>query len=214
MNKMRDLNSLSWMPLNVPISTRIWERGFYIKKDVIKYRHGFKRKAIYWRTGMGILFYTLIFLFIVSFFSLPFYGSMSLMMLVTLLVLILMVYVIAYQRVECTEFNLKKSDVTGRRCHREDQGCLAFLFPDNRFRVILSRSAIHSMELCDIMRVFIYNTNRSVLFGGFFVLVGDVLDNIILLGCFGYLEEGHLKNYIDGVKAIIGREVWVDESEK
>lgn len=219
MNKTRDLNSLSWMPQNVPISTRIWERGFYLKDGVVKYRHGFKRKAIYWKTTMGILFYTLISLFVISIFSLPFYGSLSSMMLVTLLAFIVIVYMIAYQRAGYTKFNLEKSNVTGLRCYKEEN-CLDFLFPDNGSRIAVTTIFYESMDLNDIMRVFLYNRNKlascSVFysFDSFLVVVNDVLDHMILLDCFGFFEGDHLNDYIDGVKAIIGRKVWVDESEK
>ena len=226
MNKTRDLNSLSWMPLNVPISMRIWERGFYIKRDVIKYRHGFKRKAIYWKTTMGILFYMLIFLFIAAIFSLHFLDIVyeSLMMLRTLLVLIAIVYVIAYHRAEYTEFNLKKDSVTGLRCYREncygDEDCLDFLFPRST-RAAISRPRCldcTSLELNDIISVLIYNNNKSLFSLGvscFFVVASGCLQsNMILLDRFAYHEEDHLNDYIDGVKAIIGRKVWVDESEK
>ena len=208
------------MPLNVPISTRIWERGFYIKRDVIKYRHGFKRKAIYWKTTMGILFYMLIFLFIAAIFSLHFLDIVyeSLMMLRTLLVLIAIVYVIAYHRAEYTEFNLKKDSVAGLRCYREE-GCIDFLFPrSTREPIRISRGGSTSLELHDIISVLIYNNNKAFFNDSvscFFVVASGCLQsNMILLDRFAYHEEDHLNDYIDGVKAIIGREVWVDESEK
>ena len=64
LNKTRDLNSLSWMPQNVPISTgilSIFKRGFFIKDGVIKYRHGLRgiMKGFFSRYMLLLFFFSL-----------------------------------------------------------------------------------------------------------------------------------------------------------
>ena len=224
MNKTRDPNSLSWMPLNVPISTSIWERGFYIKRDAVKYRHGLKRRVFETRTLMGKLLCFFVFVFIFSVFSMPIYGGLGIVVVFEVMIITVFLWTMAYSRTEYTEFNLKKDSVTGLRCYREncygDEDCLAFLFPrPTREPIGIPRVRDYtSLELHDIISVLIYNNNKSLFSLGvscFFVVASGCLQsNMILLDRFAYHEEDHLNDYIDGVKAIIGRKVWVDESEK
>ena len=224
LNKTRDPNSLSWMPRNVPKSTSIWERGFYIKRDAVKYRHGLKRRVFETRTLMGKLLYFFILVFIFSVFSMPIYGGLGIVVVFETMIITVFLWAIVYSRTEYTEFNLKKDSVSGLRCYREnwygDEDCLDFLFPRST-RAAISRPRCldcTSLELNDIISVLIYNNNKSLFSLGvscFFVVASGCLQsNMILLDRFAYHEEDHLNDYIDGVKAIIGREVWVDESEK
>ena len=215
MNKTRDLNSLSWMPRNVPKSTSIWERGFYIKRDAVKYRHGLKRGVFETRTLTGKI---LCFFIFFSVFLMPIYAGIEVSFIVVAIITSLLVFALVYSRTEYTEFNLKKDSVAGLRCYREE-GCLDFLFPrSTREPIRISRGGSTSLELHDIISILIYNNNKAFFNDSvscFFVVASGCLQsNMILLDRFAYHEEDHLNDYIDGVKAIIGREVWIDESEK
>lgn len=209
------------MPAHVPISLSVWERGFYEKRGVIKYRHGFKRKVIDTKTTMGKLLCVLIFIFV---FTVPlFYDNVhALLLMLMLMVMSTPLFANAYSRPEKTEFNLIEGCVAGSQCYREEEGVLDFLFPRSDRRPIETpkRPPIRSLELRDIICVIVYNNHKKKsanthTYAYYLVVIsGSLQSEMILLEWFAYSEEDHLNDYVDGVQAILGGKIWIDRSEQ
>ena len=201
LNKTRDPNSLSWMPRNVPISTGIFERGFYIKKGVVKYRHGAWRKVIHIRTFLGGMFYAILFLAISFICALPILGTELWPLIFGFFFLLSFIYSLLGSARGVTIFILKDNIVTGVQLYMK--------YKKNGKRSYWAGRArdMKSVFFCVIICIHVTNLGNGLRIG-----IDDNLAEYMFLEFFFSWEEIDAENYLDGLLSIFSRDIPIDKN--
>ena len=206
MNKTRDPNSLSWMPLNVPISTgilSILKRGFYIKEGVIKYRHGL-------RGIMKGFFFPLYVIFVLFFPHFLVVDAMGIGDIIGTTVFLMACTLGVYLHLRgpiLSSFDINNAIILSGN---NFAGGEPFYIEGQQNQIPMD--SIKKIIIRENAEKFSPSTKTD--FGGLFILIessfSNKFGNVFVINHFAFSQKHHLKDYLDGVLAILGNKIEID----
>ena len=203
-NRSADL--FSWFPSDAPISSGIFNRGFYMKRGVLKYRHGGLRGVIDTNTIGGMAFCLGLLVYLCFAIPILFIGLMTWRIIEAFLVcfivgipliwIFLMLSLPGISLMQASGFDLNKKVAIGSNMHCKNKKAHEYSF-GMLFGEIPIRS-IKSIVIWDGETVFLRRGPPA----GLYIIIQSFSDDCIALGRFHYSNEKEINEYINGLKAV------------